>query len=175
MILTGSKIQQEVSNGRIIIEPFDEKQLNPNSYDFRLGDTIKTYHSKVLDTRKINLTKTRSIPTSGLILTPDTIYLGHTKEKIGSDHYVPIIKGKSSTGRVGLFIYITANLIDIGFLGQFTLMMHAVQPVKIYPDMRIGQVTFWKVIGNIHLYEGKYQGSQGPSESQSYKDFGEMS
>ena len=175
MILTGPKIMEEVKKKNITIDPFDEKYLNPNSYDFRLGDCLKTYKNKVLDTSKHNQTVTIEIPCSGFVLKPDTLYLGHTLEKIGSNFYVPIIKGKSSIGRIGLFIYITANLIDIGFCGQFTLMMHAVQPVKIYPNMRIGQVTFWKVEGDIDLYHGKYQGSQGSKESQSYKDFEAMS
>ena len=73
---------------------------------------------------------------------------------------------------MGLFIHITADLIDIGSYNEWTLQLHAVQPVKVYPNMLIGQVTFWKVQGEIKLYNGKYQGSKGPYESQIYKDFG---
>lgn len=171
MILTGPEIEDQVEKRNIIIEPFDPKNLNPNSYDFRLGGCLKTYKEKYLDANRLNETTTIKIPQSGILLQPDTLYLGHTSEKIGSNSYVPIIKGKSSIGRIGLFIYITADLVDIGYLGQFTLMMHSVQPVKIYPNMRIGQVTFWKVEGDINLYSGKYQNSQGPNASQSYKDF----
>ncbi|KKQ91375.1 MAG: Nucleotide-phosphate interconversion protein [Candidatus Woesebacteria bacterium GW2011_GWB1_39_10] len=171
MILTGPKIQEEVNKGIITINPFNSDQLNPNSYDFRLGDTLKIYVNKTLDTRQPNETKTITISKEGFILRPDTLYLGHTQEIFGSDFYVPIVRGKSSTGRVGLFIHITADLIDIGYHGQYTLMLHSVQPVKVYPGMKIGQVTFWKTFGDIVLYKGKYQGSQGPSESQVYKDF----
>jgi dCTP deaminase len=104
-------------------------------------------------------------------LRPDTLYLGHSIETIGSDTYVPILRGKSSTGRVGLFVHITADLVDIGFTGQFTLMLHAVQLVRVYPGMRIGQVTFWQTIGDVNLYSGKYQNSVGPMASRVFKDF----
>jgi dCTP deaminase len=171
MILTGPKIHQEVLAGTIRISPFDARQLNPNSYDFRLGDTLKVYTEPVLDARRANPTRTLHIPPGGIELRSDTLYLGHTVESVGSDTYVPVLRGKSSTGRIGLFVHITADLIDIGSYGQFTLMLHAVQPVRVYPGMRIGQVTFWAVLGDITLYRGKYQGSQGPRESEVYRDF----
>lgn len=171
MILTGPKIQEEVEKKNIIITPFSEEQINPNSYDFRLGDTIKVYKNRLLDTKKENETDTIFIQEEGVTIYPDTLYLGHALETIGSDTYVPILRGKSSTGRIGLFVHITADLIDIGAVGQFTLMMHAVQPVKLYPGMLIGQVTFWKPLGEVKLYDGKYQHSKGPRASQVYKDF----
>lgn len=171
MILTGPKIKEGVENGKITISPFDEKQLNPNSYDFRIGEKVLVYKKNILDTKKPNETEELIIPEDGLILQSDKIYLGHTIEKVGSTAYVPIVRGKSSTGRVGLFVHITADLIDIGYIGQYTLMMHAVQPVKIYPNMKIGQVTFWRVFGDIVLYDGKYQDGNGPQASEVYKDF----
>jgi len=36
--LTGNAIREAVRAGEIVIEPFSESQLGPNSYDFRLGD-----------------------------------------------------------------------------------------------------------------------------------------
>lgn len=173
MILTGPKIQEELSKGTITITPFDEKLINPNSYDFRLGDTLIVYKNKILDSKVPNETEIITIPEEGIVLQPDTLYLGHTIETVGSDYYVPVLRGKSSTGRMGLFVHITADLIDIGFKGQFTLMMHAVQPLRIYSGMRIGQVTFWQTLGDINLYDGKYQGSSAPMSSQVYKDFAE--
>jgi dCTP deaminase len=171
MILTGPRIQQEVTSGAIRISPFNPEQLNPNSYDVRLGSVLKVYKEHVLDSRRSNETETLHIPPEGFELRPDKIYLGHTAEEIGSNRFVPVLRGKSSTGRIGLFVHITADLIDLGSHGQFTLMLHAVQPVRIYPDMRIGQVTFWSVLGEISLYQGKYQGSQGPRASELYRDF----
>ena len=171
MILTGTKIIEEVKKGNIIIDPLNLDQINPNSYNFRLGNTIKIYKNKILDARTKNETQDLEIPKEGLLLKPNVLYLAHTKERMGSEKYVPIIRGRSSTGRLGLFVHITADLIDIGSVNQWTLMLHAVQDVIIYPNMLIGQVTFWTVRGKINLYSGKYQGSVGPMESQSYKDF----
>ena len=107
----------------------------------------------------------------GYVLYPDKIYLGHTMEVMGSDHYVPMVKGRSSTARLGLFIHVTADIIDIGSHNQWTLQLHAVHPLRVYPGMLIGQVTFWTVFGEIELYNGKYQGSMGPCESRIYQDF----
>ena len=171
MILTGPKIKQEVESGKITITPFSESYVNPNSYDLRLGDSLMVYKSTELDTKQENETETFKIPEDGFLLQPDTLYLGHSLEVVGSDVYVPIIRGKSSTGRMGLFVHITADLIDIGSKGKFTFMLHAVQPLKVYPGMRIGQVTFWKTVGDVVLYDGKYQGSAGPMASQIHKDF----
>lgn len=171
MILTGAKILEEVAAGRIHIAPFVASQINPNSYNFRLGSTILTYKNKELDPKQKNETITHVIPKEGFVLQPDTLYLGHTHETMGSEYYVPIIRGRSSVGRIGVFINITADLIDIGSINQWTLQMHVVQPVRIYAGMLIGQVTFWEVEGDITLYDGKYQGSIGPAASQIYKDF----
>jgi len=171
MILTGNKIKQEILAGRITISPFSDSQLNPNSYDFRLGRQLKVYKNNLLDPKVKQEVDIIEIPDDGIILNPKKIYLGHTKEIMGSEHYVPIIRGRSSTGRLGLFIHITADIIDIGSINQWTLQMHAVQKVKIYPNMLIGQVTFWLPKGKITLYNGKYQGSRGPMESKIYKDF----
>lgn len=171
MILTGPKIKEEVESGKIIISPFDDNQLNPNSYDFRIGNKVLIYKNRVLDAKKQNETEELIIPEGGLVLQPDRLYLGHTIERVGSTSYVPIVRGKSSTGRIGLFVHITADLIDIGYIGQYTLMMHAVQPVRIYPNMKIGQVTFWCVFGEVALYNGKYQNGIGPQASEVYRDF----
>ena len=78
---------------------------------------------------------------------------------MGSDSFVPIIRGRSSFARLGLFIHVTADLIDIGSHNQWTLQLHCVQPLRLYAGMHVGQVTFWTVKGEIVLYSGKYQGS----------------
>ncbi|MBI5102393.1 MAG: dCTP deaminase [Nitrospirae bacterium] len=171
MILTGQQIAKEYDLGRIDIRPFNQTHLSPNSYDFRLGPVIKRYKNYILDCKKDNPTIELPFPVSGLVLEPGWIYLGHTMEIMGSDYYVPIIRGRSSTARLGLFIHVTADIIDIGSHNQWTLQLHAVQPVRIYPDMLIGQVTFWRPEGSIELYSGKYQGSMGPWGSQIHRDF----
>jgi dCTP deaminase len=171
MILTGKKIQESVLEKKIIIDPFFPNQVNPNSYDFRLGKMLRLYKEKILDPKKENETLTFEIPSEGYLLEPDILYLGHTEEVMGSDYYVPIIRGRSSVGRIGLFINITADLIDIGSINQWTLQLHCVQPTRIYAGMLIGQVTFWNVDGEITLYKGKYQGSRGAVSSLIHRDF----
>ena len=171
MILTGKEIKKKVKSEKIIIEPFDENALNPNSFNFRLGDFVKVYKNKILDPKVKQEVEVIKIPDEGLVLSTNKVYLGYTREKMGSNYYVPIMSGRSSTGRLGLFVHITADLIDIGSINHWTLQMHATQPVKIYKGMLIGQVTFWKPQGEIDLYKGKYQGSKEPMESQIWKDF----
>jgi len=171
MILTGPEIERQVKEGRIYISPFDPRQINPNSYNFRLGKWLKWYDEEVLDVRKQNSTRCIEMESAGYLLRSDRIYLGHTVEVMGSDFFVPIIRARSSVARLGLFVHVTADLIDIGSRNQWTLQLHAVQPIRIYPDMLIGQVTFWCVKGDIVLYDGKYQGSIGPQESKIYLDF----
>lgn len=171
MILSGTKIDEEVKNKRIIIEPYDYKDINPNSYNYTLGSYVKVYKNKELDSKIKEETQIIEIPDEGLVIYPDKIYLGFTEEVIGSDYYVPIITGRSSTGRLGLFVQITSDLVDIGFKGRLTLQLHSTQPVRIYKGMKIGQIMFWKIFGDIDLYKGKYQNSDGPRESEIYKDF----
>lgn len=171
MILSGNKINEEVLRGNITISPFCKEQINPNSYNYTLGDYLYVYKDKILDPRKDMETVKIDIPDDGIVLYPNKLYLGYTKEIIGSDKYVPQITGRSSTGRIGLFVQITSDLVDIGFKGNLTLQLHATQPVKIYKGMKIGQITFWNVLGDVDLYHGKYQNSVGPNKSQIYKDF----
>ncbi len=143
MILTGSEIQKEVEKGRIVINPFNVSDIETNSYDFHIDNTLYTYKKDILDPTEENPLEEIKIPASGLILSPKKIYIAKTKEIIGSDYFVPIIKGRSSTGRLGIFVNITSDLIDLGSIQKPTLTLHCVLPVKIYPNTKIGQVTFW--------------------------------
>ena len=171
MILTGPEIKKQVKLGRIHIAPFDEVNLNPNSYNFRLGDALKIYKNKVLDSAKQNDFKEMIIPEEGFILKPHQLYLGHTIEEMGSDFFAPIMQARSSVGRLGLYIYLNSGLGDIGFKKQWTLELHSIHQLKVYPGMKIGQMLFWKPQGKIILYEGKYKDSKGPEVSQIWKDF----
>jgi len=167
VILTGKQIASEVTYGRIIIDPFDPGFLNPNSYNLSLGPALKTYSSsEPLDFKKSGPTVNLPIPPDGLVLQPNQLYLGHTVERFGSSYFVPFLGGRSSTGRLGLFVHITAPLGDIGYIGQWTLQLKATLPVRIYPGQRIAQVFFVQPYGPIQLYSGKYQSGKGP---QSYR------
>jgi len=147
MILTGTEIVEQRRLGRIRIEPFHPEQVSPNSYDFRLGDAVEMYQSEALDFRQENPKVKIPIPDDGLLLKIDKIYLAATEELIGSDHFAAIIHARSSVARLGLFVHVTADLIDIGSYDRWILQLHAVQPVRIFRGMRIGQVTFWSAKG----------------------------
>ncbi len=171
MILTGSEIQKNVKEKKIIIDPFDRSRLNPNSYNFTLADKLLIYENYVLDAKKDNSVREITIPTEGYTLACGIVYIGCTVERIGSDFFVPIIRGRSSIGRLGLFINVTADLIDLGSINQLTLQLNAVQPITVYPGMQIGQVTFWEPLGEIQKYNGRYKNSHGPVASKMYLDF----
>ena len=170
MILTGPQIESAVAEGEIIIRPFRKRQLAPNSYDFRLGDRCCIYTAAILDAAKENETRTFTIPKRGLVLQPNRLYLVNTEETMGSENYVPIIRGRSSVGRLGVFIDITADLIDLGSINQWTLQLHVVHPVRVYPGMLIGQVTFWRTFGRRVQYDGKYRRHRSPVPSLAHLD-----
>ncbi len=171
MILTGKKIINEVKNKKIDIFPFDKKRATTNSYDLSLGNKIIIFKKGTIDPKKEVLYVEKTIPKDGLILKAGDFVLGHSEERIGSDFYVPIIHGKSGTARMGLFVHVTADLIDIGSHGNTTFQLYATLPVRIYPGMLIAQVSFWVPLGDIVLYKGKYQNSVGPQVSQMHKNF----
>ena len=170
MILTGKEILRQTRSGRVIIDPFNTDCLNPNSYDVALGLELLRYTSPVLDPRVANPVERLVIPPEGLLLRGGSFYLGGTVERIGSDNYVPMLHAKSGIARLGMFVHVTADLIDIGSVGNLTLQLHPVLDLKVYAGMRVAQVSFWVPNGPIDLYEGKYQGSAGPQRSQSYMD-----
>jgi dCTP deaminase len=165
MILTGQAIQDEVKNGAITIEPFEPDLVNPNSYNYRLGDELLVLGDSVLDIRKQPTTTLLTIPEEGFVLQPGVVYLGHTYEAIGSNEYVPSLIGRSSLGRLGLFLQITADLGHIGTHHKWTLELKTVQPLRVYAGMRVGQVSFWQASGK-DLLEGKVYREQNNSYAQ---------
>ena len=171
MILSGRKIQ-ELQNDKIIITPFNEEQINPNSYNLSLHNELLVYEDNLLDMKKPNETKKIIIPEDGLILEPGKLYLGRTNEFTKTEKFVPMLEGRSSTGRLGLFIHVTAGFGDIGFAGYWTLEIFCVQPIKVYPNVDICQIYYHDIHGEYDLYNsGKYQNNTGVQPSLMYKDF----
>ena len=131
MVLSGHEIRQQLGKN-IVIDPFDEARLNPNSYNLTLHDELMIYEEVVLDMRRANRVRRLTIPPEGLVLQPNQLYLGRTIERTETRNLVPMIEGRSSIGRLGLFVHVTAGFGDVGFCGYWTLEMFAVQPVRIY-------------------------------------------
>lgn len=165
MILTGIEILKQVNQGKIGIDPFDPANATTNSYDLALGNELIKYKSKIIDPRKKPAFIKLTLPKEGLLLKQGEFLLSCTVEKIGSNHFVPLIHARSGVARLGLFVHVTADLIDIGSYGNLTLQLFATVPVKIYPGMKVAQVSFWRTKGKIKLYDGKYQNSIGPQPS----------
>ena len=172
MILSGREILRQREAGNIEIEPFDRRFINPNSYNLRLHNELFVYKDELLDMKKPLATEAITIPESGLILQPGKLYLGRTLEKTATDSFVPMLEGRSSVGRLGLYIHVTAGFGDVGFSGFWTLEIHCVQPVKIYPFVEICQIYYHTIQGDYELYKsGKYQHNTGVQPSLIYKDF----
>lgn len=108
MIISGLEIKNML-NKEIFIEPFDDSRLNPNSYNLRLHNELLVYDSHVLDMKVKNETKTISIPPEGLVLEPGIVYLGRTVEYTKTLNHVPMLEGRSSIGRLGIYIHVTAG------------------------------------------------------------------
>ncbi|MGM0421093.1 MAG: dCTP deaminase [Bacillota bacterium] len=171
MILSGREIKKKMGQ-EILIDPFSINQLNPNSYNLRLHNELVVYEDEVLDIKQENETSDLIIPPDGLVLEPNKLYLGRTVEYTRTDKYVPMLEGRSSLGRLGLFVHVTAGFGDIGFSGYWTLEIFCIQPVKIYPDVEICQIYYHKIEGDYDKYSsGKYQNNQGIQKSKSYQDF----
>ena len=171
MILSGKEIKKKLGK-EIIIEPFNEKQLNPNSYNLRLHNELLVYDEAILDMKKENKVKRIFIPEDGLVLETGKLYLARTVEFTGTDKYVPMLEGRSSIGRLGLFIHVTAGFGDVGFQGFWTLEIFCVQPIKIYSGVEICQIYYHSIEGEYDEYcSGKYQNNQGVQPSLLYKDF----
>ncbi len=172
MILTGRQIQEARAQGQLRIEPWRDEQLNPNSYNLRLGEDLAVYTERELDMARPNGIEFLKIPPEGLLLQPGRLYLGRTLEYTETQGMVPMLEGRSSVGRLGLFVHVTAGFGDIGFCGYWTLEISCIQPVRIYAGVAICQIFYHTVSGAYDSYDsGKYQRNSGIQPSMLWKDF----
>lgn len=192
MILTKQAIRERLMSD-IIIKPYDEKRLNPNSYNLTLGNKFLIYNrehdgmivqsqagqyvkpilAKPLDPKRPNsyvlIEKKNDEP---FTLEPGELYLAQTAEYTETHNLVPMIEGRSSWGRLGLFIHVTAGFGDIGFCGYWTLEMTVVRPLIIYPGMEIAQIFYHTIEGVPEPYDSnKYQNNLGVQPSMLWKEF----
>ncbi len=172
MILSGRRIQSEVASGKLVIEPFEPKRLGPNSYNLRLHEELAVYTAPVLDMKKPLALERFKIPADGLVLEPGQLYLGRTIEYTETRGYVPMLEGRSSIGRLGLSVHITAGFGDVGFRGFWTLEISALVPIRVYPDVEICQVFYHEITEPYDEYRSnKYQDNRDIQPSMLYRDF----
>ena len=171
MILSGKEIESRIG-GDIKIDPYHPSQINPNSYNLKLHNELLVYDNNVLDMKTENTATRMTIPEEGLLLEKDKLYLGRTLEYTETQNLVPMLEGRSSIGRLGLFIHVTAGFGDVGFSGFWTLEMFCVQPIRIYAGVEVCQIFYHTIEGDYDSYEGgKYQKNKGVQPSMLFKDF----
>ena len=171
MILSGLEIAERIGKD-IDIDPYNPGQLNPNSYNLRLHNELLVYDDPVLDMKIENKVSKLTIPSTGLQLEPGKLYLGRTLEHTRTDKLVPMLEGRSSVGRLGMFVHVTAGFGDVGFNGFWTLEIFVVQPLVIYPNVEICQIYYHYLDGDYDTYQsGKYQNNSGIQPSKLHQDF----
>ena len=171
MVLSGKEIRRQLGSN-IVIDPFHPDRLNPNSYNLSLHDELRVYDRDVLDMREENPSTKLRIPPEGLVLEPNRLYLGRTLEYTATDGYVPMLEGRSSIGRLGLFVHITAGFGDVGFRGYWTLEIFCVQPIRIYAGVQICQIFYHTIEGDYESYDGgKYQNNSDIQHSFLFREF----
>lgn len=180
MILSDGTIRRLIAEGRVHIDPLDPDQIQPASVDLRLGSSFRvmTNHTATcIDPYSTMPELTREVTVAAgdpFVLHPGEFVLGTTVETVGvPDDLVARVDGKSSLGRWGVLIHATAGFVDAGFTGEITLELSnvATLPVKLWPGMRIGQISFMSMdapserpYGHPEL-NSKYQGQRGATAS----------
>lgn len=147
MILVDKDIMMARERGEIIVDPWDEEALGTNSYDVHLAPVLRFYPLAALDCRQKASTLDIRIPDGGLVLQPGELYLASTIEYTESHRHVPMLNGKSSIGRLGLSIHVTAGTGDIGFCNHWTMELFVVKPLRVYAWMAIGQLLWFEPTG----------------------------
>lgn len=172
MILGKQAIKKAIERKEIVLSPFNPKNLGPNSYDITLANKLFTYKDIYLDSEQNNELIEYKLDKHGKwLLKPGILYLGSTVEHTESHAHVPMVEGRSSIGRLGIRIHATAGFGDCGYIGHWTLEIDVVQPVTIKPGIRIGQIFWHTVEGEIiERYHGKYNNATGVEGSKLFQD-----
>ncbi|MFJ2784405.1 MULTISPECIES: dCTP deaminase domain-containing protein [unclassified Streptomyces] len=173
MILTGPEITSASKDGRLRISPFTATQINPNSYNVRLGGTLLTYTDQVLDTHRPNPTRRTEIGDDGHVLQPGELHLGHTLERTGSESYAQLLNGDRTTGSLGIWVHVSAPLGHQGHAIRWTLEIRATRPVRVRPGMAFGKLVFLRTHGSPASYQQhglKYRASEGIETSRLYEE-----
>jgi dCTP deaminase len=155
--------------GERLIQPFSIDCVEPASVDLHLSDEFLV--PDISNVRCIDLNdpldfmKPVVVGMDGYVLHPGEFILGVTIERVSLPaNIVGKIEGKSSLGRLGLMVHVTAGFIDPGFRGPVTLeMKNLLQvPIVLRPGKKICQIAFAQMESPaLNPYKGRYQDSQG--------------
>ncbi|MFV0275541.1 MAG: 2'-deoxycytidine 5'-triphosphate deaminase domain-containing protein [Bacilli bacterium] len=145
-MLSGDEILKLVEEKKIKIKPFIKENINPNSYNFTLSDEIFTYENYYLDSKKQNNLVKQVIPEEGFVLQQNEVYIAYTNEFFKSGQYLFEVDGRSSIGRLGIYVHLDTGLIERNFKGRLKLTIKASVPIRIYKNMEIGQISIYKSI-----------------------------
>lgn len=188
-ILSDKDIKKYLDDGSIVIDPItDEKQIQPSSVDLRLGNEFKgfkiitkpyidPFDNTDLESYMSSITVEKDKP---FIIHPGEFTLATTYENVKlPDDIVARVEGRSSMGRLGITMHVTAGYIDPGFEGNITLEISNIgkMPVALYPGQRVCQIVFETMTSPSQKPYGhedrdsKYMGQTGPQVSKIKEDF----
>src|SRR3954452_20124154 len=186
VVLSDRSIRQEIEDGRIVIDPYEERLVQPSSVDVRVDRRFRVFCNfryPFIHVRQPMDELTEAGELDGeepFILHPGEFVLGQTLERVTlPDDLVARLEGKSSLGRLGLLIHSTARFIAPGLGGTITLELSnvATLPITIYHGMPIGQISFMRMDAPVeHPYgadenSSKYQGQAEPTASRYFLNF----
>ena len=184
-VLSDIDISRAIRSHTIAIDPYNEDDIQPASYDVHLGPSllrVETTNNTPIDPLKledddIQYTDVPLIDGQFLI-DPYMLYLGSTVEVVSLNYRVGArFEGKSSLGRIGMQTHMTAGYIDPGFWGQITLeiVQSTDMQVLLTPGMPIGQLSFFELTtpcvrpyGSAEL-GSHYWKQMGPTKARSLK------
>ena len=176
-MLSGSEIKELIKSKDVVITPYDESLVGPDSIDIRLGHEIMIAKNvaDVIDSSKpVNFWERKEVSEKGFILNPNQFILGITLEKIGLSNAISAqIEGRSSVGRLGIMVHVTAGIIHAGFGSKdpsnITLEIYSVNPnpVLLKPGIKIAQLTFFNLnkradVGYDQMKTSSYIGQDKP-------------
>lgn len=180
MLLSDHDLAEALRLGSLGIEPYDPVLMQPSSIDVRLDRHALVWPTGngigVIDPAVHNPMVTVDLNGPGHLM-PGQMMLGSTLECITVGAGLAArVEGKSSLGRLGLAVHVTAGFIDPGFSGHVTLELvnHAPKPIRLYPGMRIGQLCVFRLSSPARRGYGAdglashYQGQRGPTASRSH-------
>lgn len=163
----------------LTIRPFDRANVQPNSYDLRLGEKLlRLPYGVTLDPERDQAGLWQEVPLRDdgrWMLGQGTLYLGATVEHLSiPSGIVGFLHGVSTLGRMGLLVHITAGLIDSGYAGHPTLELFSLAgPIYLRPGQRIAQLTLHMLHQPAgRLYQGRYQHDTLPTPSRAHLDAG---